>query len=221
MFTGIIQEIGEVIEIKKIQGGAILKVKNDKIAVDSNVGDSISVNGVCLTVVKKDRNELIFDLSEETLKRTNLGNLKIGEKVNLEMSLTPQSKLGGHFVTGHIDTTGTIRAKTRIGDMIKIEFQVPEEIMRFLVEKGSIAVDGISLTVVDILKDGFTVVIIPHTAKITTMGFKDIGDIVNIEVDILGKYVARFLGFNNNKIDKDSRLLEKLEKGGYLGGNER
>lgn len=221
MFTGIIQEIGEVIEIKKIQGGAILKVKNDKIAVDSNVGDSISVNGVCLTVVKKDRNELIFDLSEETLKRTNLGNLKTGEKVNLEMSLTPQSKLGGHFVTGHIDTTGTIRTKTRIGDMIKMEFKVPEEIMRFLVEKGSIAVDGISLTVVDILKDGFTVVIIPHTAKITTMGFKDIGDIVNIEVDILGKYVARFLGFNNNKIDKDSRLLEKLEKGGYLGGNER
>lgn len=220
MFTGIIQELGEVIEIKKLQGGAILRIKNDKIAFDSKIGDSISINGVCLTVVKKDRNELLFDLSEETLRRTNLGSLKTGERVNLEMSLTPQSKLGGHFVTGHVDTTGKIMSKTYIGDMIKMEFKVPEEIMRFLVEKGSVAVDGISLTVVDILKDGFTVVIIPHTAKLTTMGFKDVGDIVNIEVDILGKYVARFLNMNNNKnneINKDSKLLEILEKGGYIG----
>lgn len=220
MFTGIIQELGEVIEIKKLQGGAILRIKNDKIAFDSKIGDSISINGVCLTVVKKDRNELLFDLSEETLRRTNLGSLKTGERVNLEMSLTPQSKVGGHFVTGHVDTTGKIMSKTYIGDMIKMEFKVPEEIMRFLVEKGSVAVDGISLTVVDILKDSFTVVIIPHTAKLTTMGFKDVGDIVNIEVDILGKYVARFLNMNNNKnneIDKDSKLLEILEKGGYIG----
>lgn len=217
MFTGIIQELGEVININKISGGLSLQLKADKIALDSNLGDSISVNGVCLTVVKKDGNKLSFDLSEETLRKTNLGNLRIGEKVNLEPSLTPQSKIGGHFVTGHIDSTGIIRSKSRIGEMMKIEFEVPENIMKFLVEKGSIAVDGISLTIVDILRKGFTVVIIPHTAKLTTLGFKDIGDAVNIEADILGKYVANFLNIKDNTINKDAKILQTLSKSGYIG----
>jgi len=217
MFTGIIQELGEVININKISGGLSLQLKADKIALDSNLGDSISVNGVCLTVVKKEGNKLSFDLSDETLRKTNLGNLRIGEKVNLEPSLTPQSKIGGHFVTGHIDTTGIIRSKSRIGEMMKIGFEVPEDIMKFLVEKGSIAVDGISLTIVDILRKGFTVVIIPHTAKLTTLGFKDIGDTVNIEADILGKYVVNFLNIKDNKTNKDAKILQTLTKSGYIG----
>jgi riboflavin synthase len=217
MFTGIIQELGEVININKISGGLSLQLKADKIALDSNLGDSISVNGVCLTVVKKEGNKLSFDLSDETLRKTNLGNLRIGEKVNLEPSLTPQSKIGGHFVTGHIDTTGIIRSKSRIGEMMKIGFEVPEDIMKFLVEKGSIAVDGISLTIVDILRKGFTVVIIPHTAKLTTLGFKDIGDTVNIEADILGKYVVNFLNIKDNKTNKDAKFLQTLTKSGYIG----
>jgi riboflavin synthase len=217
MFTGIIQELGEVININKISGGLSLQLKADKIALDSNLGDSISVNGVCLTVVKKEGNKLSFDLSDETLRKTNLGNLRIGEKVNLEPSLTPQSKIGGHFVTGHIDTTGIIRSKCRIGEMMKIGFEVPEDIMKFLVEKGSIAVDGISLTIVDILRKGFTVVIIPHTAKLTTLGFKDIGDTVNIEADILGKYVVNFLNIKDNKTNKDAKILQTLTKSGYIG----
>ncbi len=149
--------------------------------------------------------ELSFDLSDETLRSTNLGRLKRGDRVNLEASLSPASKIGGHFVTGHVDAVGTIRSKADIGDMLKIEISAPAKVMNFIVEKGSVAVDGISLTVVDVLNDGFTVVIIPHTAKLTTVGFKGAGDTVNIEADILGKYVAKFL---NKDKGKDSLLGE-------------
>jgi riboflavin synthase len=178
----------------------------------SAIGDSVSVNGVCLTVVGKDGNGLSFDLSEETLRSTNLGDLRAGEEVNLEPSLRPDSKIGGHFVTGHIDAAGKIRSKTAVGDMLKFEIAAPESVLRFLVEKGSVAVDGISLTVVDILKDGFTLVIIPHTAKMTTLGFKGPGETVNVEVDILGKYVAKFLKRSG---DEDARLMKALMEEGY------
>jgi riboflavin synthase len=139
--------------------------------------------------------------------------LKPGDRVNLEPSLRPDSKLGGHFVSGHVDGTGRIRSKTEIGDTFKIEVEVPEEVMHFLVEKGSVAVDGISLTVVDILRDSFTIVIIPHTARLTTMGFKGPGDTVNVEVDIIGKYVSRFLNKSGNR---DSRLMKTLTEEGFI-----
>lgn len=212
MFTGLILEMGEISSFKKRSGGAILSLKANEVASTAKKGDSISVNGVCLTVVSKNNNTLSFDLSEETLRCTNLGSLKTGDIVNLEPSLRPDSKIGGHFVTGHVDAAGRIRSKVNIGDMMKVEIEAPANIINFLVEKGSVAVDGISLTIVDILKDGFTVVIIPHTAKLTTMGFKVPGDTVNIEVDILGKYVARFLNRDGNR---DSRFMKTLMEEGY------
>lgn len=213
MFTGLILEMGEISSFKKRSGGAILSLKANEVASTAKKGDSISVNGVCLTVVSKNNNTLSFDLSEETLRCTNLGSLKTGDIVNLEPSLRPDSKIGGHFVTGHVDVAGRIRSKVNIGDMMKVEIEAPSNVINFLVEKGSVAVDGISLTIVDILKDRFTVVIIPHTAKLTTMGFKVPGDTVNIEVDILGKYVARFLNRDGNR---DSRFMKTLMEEGYI-----
>lgn len=213
MFTGLILEMGEITSVRKRSGGAILSLKANKVASEAKQGDSVSVNGVCLTVVSKDSNILSFDLSEETLQSTNLGSLKTGAVINLEPSLSPDSKIGGHFVTGHVDEVGRIRSKVRIGDMMQVEIEAPPNVMNFLVEKGSVAVDGISLTVVDILKDSFTVVIIPHTAKLTTMGFKGPGNTVNIEADILGKYVVRFL---NRGESRDSRLMKTLTEEGYV-----
>jgi riboflavin synthase len=213
VFTGLIHEMGEIKSIQRRSGGAVLSLKAEEVASTSEPGDSISVNGVCLTAVNKNRDQLFFDLSEETLRSTNLGSLKIGAIVNLEPSLSPDSKIGGHFVTGHVDTVGKIRSKANIGDMLKFEIEAPLHIINFLVEKGSVAVDGISLTVVDVLKNGFTVVIIPYTAKLTTLGFKCPGDTVNIEADILGKYVARFL---NKGVDKDIRLTKTLMEEGYI-----
>ena len=213
MFTGLILELGEITSINRKSGGAVLSLKSNEIASAAKLGDSIAVNGVCLTVVKSGRKELSFDLSDETLRSTNIGSLNKGDAVNLEPSLSPDSKIGGHFVTGHVDTVGKIRSRVQSGDMLKFEIEAPSKVTDFLVEKGSVAVDGISLTVVDILKDSFTLVIIPHTAKLTTLGFKGAGDTVNIEVDILGKYVAKFLQRRENK---DSRFMKTLMEGGYI-----
>ena len=213
MFTGLILELGEITSVKKRTGGAVLSLRANETAASAKIGDSIAINGVCLTVVGKDRSELSFDLSDETLRATNLGQLRTGQRVNLESSLTPDAKIGGHFVTGHVDGTGRIRSKTNLGDMLRFEIETQPGILLYLVKKGSVAVDGISLTVVDILKDGFTLIIIPHTAKLTTLGFKGAGDTVNIEVDILGKYVAKFLQREENT---DSRLMKTLMDGGYV-----
>jgi len=213
LFTGLILELGEITSINRKSGGAALSLKSNEIASAAKLGDSIAVNGVCLTVVKSGRKELSFDLSDETLQSTNIGSLNKGDAVNLEPSLSPDSKIGGHFVTGHVDTVGNIRSRVQSGDMLKFEIEAPTKVTDFLVEKGSVAVDGISLTVVDILKDSFTLVIIPHTAKLTTLGFKDAGDSVNIEVDILGKYVAKFLQRRENK---DSRFMKTLMEGGFI-----
>lgn len=213
LFTGLILEMGEILSVKRRSGGAILSLKSKEVAASAKQGDSISVNGVCLTVINTNNNILSFDLSEETLRSTNLGSLKTGDAVNLEPSLSFDSKIGGHFVTGHVDAAGKIRSKANIGDMMKVEIEAPVNVINFLVEKGSVAIDGISLTVVDILKNSFTVMIIPHTAKLTTIGFKGPGDTVNIEADILGKYVARFL---NKEGNRDSSFMKTLMEEGYI-----
>ncbi len=213
LFTGLILEMGEILSVKRRSGGAILSLKSKEVAASAKQGDSISVNGVCLTVINTNNNILSFDLSEETLRSANLGSLKTGDAVNLEPSLSFDSKIGGHFVTGHVDAAGKIRSKANIGDMMKVEIEAPVNVINFLVEKGSVAVDGISLTVVDILKNSFTVMIIPHTAKLTTIGFKGPGDTVNIEADILGKYVARFL---NKEGNRDSSFMKTLMEEGYI-----
>ncbi|TFG36814.1 MAG: riboflavin synthase [Nitrospirales bacterium] len=213
MFTGLIVGIGDITSVQKRSGGAILSLRSDMLAQEAAIGDSISINGVCLTVVKKNMNELSFDLSGETLQSTNLGGLKKGDRVNLEPSLSAGSKIGGHFVTGHVDAAGRIRRKAQSGDILTFEIEAPPGVIGLLVEKGSVAVDGISLTVVDILKDTFTLVIIPHTVKLTTLGFKGPGDTVNIEADILGKYVARFL---QKGTARDERLTKTLREEGYI-----
>lgn len=213
MFTGLIIELGEVISLDRRNESARLSVRGSEVVKDAALGDSIAINGVCLTVVAVDKEALSFDVSYETLKSTNLGNLKRGDKVNLEPSLRPTSKLGGHFVTGHVDGIGKIRSKTPLGNAMRIEIESPESVLKYLVGKGSVAVDGISLTVVDVLKDAFSIVIIPHTASMTTIGIKTTGDTVNLEPDILAKYVAKFLQIDK---DKDSSLLSALKQSGFI-----
>ncbi|MDH5202073.1 MAG: riboflavin synthase [Nitrospirota bacterium] len=213
MFTGIIVEMGEVAAVERRTGILHLSLRAKEIIKDVRIGDSISINGVCLTAVDVKNDTLKFDLSDETLRSTNLGQLRTGNRVNLEPSLRPDSKLGGHFVLGHVDGIGRIKSKIDMGDAFKVEIEASGEIIHLLVEKGSVALDGISLTVVDILKDSFTVVIIPHTAKNTTIGLKGPGETVNIEIDIIGKYVARFL---NKEKNKDSKLMKTLTEEGFI-----
>lgn len=211
MFTGIIVDFGEIAEIRQNSFGARLSLKSQTLAADAKLGDSISINGTCLTVVERRGDILSFDLSHETLRSTNLGQLKRGYRVNLEPALRLDTRLGGHFVTGHIDGVGSIRSKERTGDVYRIEIRTDAAIADQLVEKGSVAVDGISLTVVDVMKDGFSIVIIPHTAAVTTIGLKGPGDKVNVEVDILGKYVSKFLGSS-----RDARLMRALSDRGFV-----
>lgn len=210
MFTGLVVEMGVIANITKKGTGARLQIKASAVSGDAVLGDSISINGTCLTVVEKKGGTLAFDLSDETLRSTNLGQLRIKDKVNLEPSLRLDSKLGGHFVTGHIDGIGRIRYKTREGDVYKIVIKTDPHLAGLLVEKGSVAVDGISLTVVDVYDDGFSIVIIPHTARVTTIGFKGEGDSVNIEVDILGKYVSKFM-----HRETDSTFIQKMIEEGF------
>jgi riboflavin synthase len=213
VFTGIIIEMGEIAALDRKGGITQLLLKSKEVIKDAKIGDSVSVNGTCLTIVEITGAAMRFELSDETMRSTNLGSLKPGDHVNLEPSLRTDSKLGGHFVLGHVDDTGRIKSKIKMGDAFKIEIEAPEKILHFLVEKGSVAVDGISLTVVDILKNSFTVVIIPHTEQFTTIGFKGQGDIVNIEIDIIGKYVARFM---NKDMNKDSRFARTLLERGFI-----
>lgn len=215
MFTGIIAELGNVVLLKLKPAGATLTVTARELSKDAEIGDSIAINGVCLTTVGHTRDSLSFDLSGETLNSTNLGNLKSGDRINLEPSLRADGKLGGHFVTGHVDAVGRIRSKDIVGDSFKLAIEAAPEIIGLLVEKGSIAVDGISLTVVDVLKDSFTVVIIPHTASVTTLGFKNTDDAVNLEADIIVKYVARLLARGIAKAS-DEGLIKTLREAGYM-----
>jgi len=217
VFTGLILELGEVVSFRLKQTGAVLALKAPALAKDAVVGDSIAINGACLTAVAVEGNAFRFDLSAETLASTSLGQLKAGTRVNLEPSLRPDGKLGGHFVTGHIDAVGKIRSRTVAGDALRIVIDAPSRVTGFLVEKGSVAVDGISLTVVDVAADSFSVVIIPHTARVTTLGLKGEGESLNLEADILGKYVARFLaGDRSGAPDRDRRLIKSLVEAGYL-----
>lgn len=215
MFTGIISELGNVVSLNLKPSGATLTITARELSKNAEIGDSIAINGVCLTIVRHNRDSLSFDLSGETLNSTNLGKLKSGDRINLEPSLRADGKLGGHFVTGHVDAVGKIRSKDLIGDSFRLAIEAAPEIIGPLVEKGSIAVDGISLTVVDVLKDSFTVVIIPHTASVTTLGFKNTDDTVNLEGDIIGKYVARLLARGTTKAS-DEGLIKTLREAGYM-----
>jgi riboflavin synthase len=211
LFTGLVVELGEVSSLMKKGNGARLFLDAKSLGQGAKLGDSIAINGTCLTVVEIRGNVLAFDISDETLRSTNLGELKARDSVNLEPALRLDERLGGHFVTGHIDGVGKIRTKALEGEVWKIVIEAEPWIAEYLIEKGSVSVDGISLTVVDVLRDGFSLVIIPHTAKLTTIGFKKPGDRVNIEVDILGKYVLKFL-----KKGKDANLMNTLKASGFV-----
>ena len=193
MFTGIIEEIALVKSLSKSSQGSRLSLKSELCLEDTKVGDSISVDGCCLTVVQIDNGTMRFDVSAETLAKSNLGNLKSGTKVNLERALRADSRLDGHFVTGHIDNIGKIISRQQRGEYLAIEIGIPEALMLYLAEKGSIAVDGMSLTVSGLRERSFVVYIIPHTIVNATLNFKQVGDTVNIEVDLLAKYIQRHI----------------------------
>ncbi|MEJ5226496.1 riboflavin synthase [Thermodesulfovibrio sp.] len=216
MFTGIIVELGEVYEIKKLGNSAKLNVISEKVIKDASIGDSISVNGVCLTVtaIERKRGIISFDVSNETLQKTTTGDLKKGVPVNLEPALTLNTRIGGHLVSGHVDGIGKIRNIDTIGDYLKIEIEAPQEILKYCIKKGSIAIDGISLTIVEVFFDAFNVVIIPHTAKMTTIGYKKVGDNVNLEPDLIAKYVEKFISYREQT--GDEKIMAKLKKHGFI-----
>ena len=187
MFSGIVEELGELNKISKRGNVTLFEIQAQKIPDDVKVGDSISVNGACLTAIKNESGVLAFEVMPETLKVTNLGVLRIKDKVNLERALKIGDRLSGHFVTGHIDVIGVIRRKLYINNNLCFEIVVPVNFMNYCLPRGSIAIDGISLTIVDKKSNTFTVYIIPHTLKNTTLSFKGPSDKVNIEFDILAK----------------------------------
>jgi len=194
MFTGIIEEMGEVLAIESFPDGARLRIRAGALIDGARIGESISVSGVCLTMVAVDRNEFAADLAAETLRRTTLGTLRPGDPINLERPLRFDDRLGGHIVQGHVDGVGTITVVKPEGDGIWMEIAPPLALLPYIAEKGSVAVDGISLTVANVLPDGrFAIALIPHTLAVTTLGRQGVGDPVNIEVDILAKYVERLL----------------------------
>jgi len=204
MFTGIIECIGIVKSIEKIGISGKISVKTQfasdatlqagpALQVEPALGDSIAVNGVCLTVTRLGSGEFVADVSDETFKQTNLGALASGDRVNLERALTPLKPMGGHIVTGHIDCRGVLLARVKKGTGQELEFNIDQEFQRLLVHKGSVTVDGISLTVAALTEKGFRVAVIPHTIENTTLQKLGTGGAVNIETDIIGKYVERFM----------------------------
>lgn len=197
MFTGLVESLATVQGLLPEGPGVRLEITDALIAARSAVGDSIAINGCCLTVVALDGEALIFEAGEETLQRTTLGKLSVGDRVNLESSLCLGDELGGHLVTGHIDGVGMVDQRVDDAEWSKFWLQVPGDLTRQMAAKGSVAVDGVSLTLVDVEQDRFSVALIPHTLKVTTLGLRQVGDGVNIETDILAKYVARQLSWPN------------------------
>ena len=193
MFTGIIEGLGAITHIRSSGSGKHLSVDANFALEDTKIGDSIAVNGACLTVVAVSGKRFEVDVSPETIARTTFDTLRVGDLVNLERALRLSDRLDGHLVSGHIDGFGTIAHRKSVGNVTVITFGVAEYLARYMISKGSVAVDGVSLTINTCAKDRFDVSIIPHTAKLTTVGFKKIGDRVNIETDMIGKYVERFI----------------------------
>ena len=193
MFTGIVEELGKVVGLAE-QGDAIrLTIEGALVTSDAQLGDSISVNGCCLTVAELNQLTFTADVMQETLDKTSLGEFHQGTMVNLERAVTADKRLGGHIVQGHVDGTGTIKERTPSIHWELVEIDLPHDLNRYLVDKGSITVDGISLTVVEVKDDSFTVSLIPETLARTTLGFKQPGDSVNLEVDVIAKYVERMV----------------------------
>lgn len=193
MFTGLVETQGIIARVERVSGGAQIEVYAPEFGRDMAMGDSIAVDGVCLTVAKFIRGAFVADISEETLRKTTLGNLSEAGKVNLERALRLSDRLGGHLVTGHIDGQGKLLLRHASGNSTIYQFQIPTSLLEYVVPKGSIAIDGISLTVAQIKGESIAAAVVPHTEEVTTLKSKPIGAAVNIEVDMLSKYVKRFV----------------------------
>lgn len=215
MFTGIVEEIGKVQNIKKNVKSFVLTIEGNKIFEDINIGDSISVNGVCLTVTTFTNNAFTADVMYETMSRSSLGQLKNGSHVNLERAMTAKGRFGGHIVSGHIDGTGKIIKIEKDDNAIWYTIAVKDNLMKYIVEKGSIAIDGISLTIAKVTVDNFSVSIIPHTVQETILSHRSVGDIVNIENDVIGKYVEKLITFEKNKKVESNITMDFLMKSGF------
>jgi riboflavin synthase len=195
MFTGIVEELGEVGAVERLPDDAArLSIRARKVVADVGHGDSIAVNGVCLTVVQHGPDGFTADVMRETLQRSSLGELAVGAQVNLERAVTLSTRMGGHLVQGHVDGVGRVRGRNPHEHWDVVEIEAPTQLLRYVVEKGSITVDGVSLTVAGVTDSSFTVSLIPATMELTTLGRRRPGDAVNLEVDVLAKYVERLLG---------------------------
>lgn len=213
MFTGIIEELGRISGMKKNATSIVLSIEAKKILEDIHLGDSIAVNGVCLTVTNTISGGFQADVMHESIRRSSLLELRAGSQVNLERALRLDTRLGGHIVTGHVDSIGNIRKIIHDGIAEVFQISLVPELQGLIVEKGSIAVDGISLTVAEVQEKYFTISIIPHTIANTTLSAKKIGSIVNLETDILGKYIYQFI--SRRQEGKGSITLETLLKNGF------
>jgi riboflavin synthase len=193
MFTGIVEDLGQVAEVEARESARRFWIASERIAADAQIGDSIACSGCCLTVVAREATRFAVEAVPETLRRTTLGDWRVGERVNLERSLTLAQRLGGHLVQGHVDATGEVIAVTPEGDGRRVSLALPGELKRFVPFKGSLAVDGVSLTVAALTREGCEIAFIPHTLRVTTAGGYEPGRRVNLEVDLLARYLARLL----------------------------
>ncbi len=218
MFTGIIEELGTIEKIQQKNEAIVMTIRASKILEDVNLGDSIAVNGVCLTVTSFTSNEFTVDLMPETVRATSLRMLKKGSKVNLERAMAANGRFGGHFVSGHVDGIGTIVKKEPLDNAVYYEIEIPETLRPYILLKGSVAIDGTSLTIFKVTNKTFTVSIIPHTLSETIIGSKGPGDIVNIECDMLAKYIEQFLNyrFQGENKNQSSITTSFLEENGFL-----
>ncbi len=217
MFTGIVEEIGTVAALQQAGGSFVLTIKAEKVLEDVQLGDSVAVNGVCLTVTHFTKEQFSVDVMPETVKATSLKTVKRGSPVNLERAMAAGGRFGGHFLSGHVDGTGVIASKKPFENAVYYEITADHELLKFIILKGSIAVDGTSLTVFGVSETSFTISLIPHTMKETVLGSKEPGDTVNLETDMIGKYVGRFLtGLTNKAAAKSTRITEEfLEENGF------
>lgn len=221
MFTGIVEELGTVASIVKHDGGARINIDCSRVLTDVTLGASIAVNGCCLTVVEYTDATWAADCVTETLDRTSLGALEAGSRVNLERPVRLEDRLGGHIVQGHVDGVGTLEKRDELADgSRRLGFTVPAQLLRYIVEKGSITVDGISLTVASLTDEGFEIAVIPHTLSVTSLGTKEVGGVVNLEVDVLAKYVERLLGVDAAGNSENLDGLDSAEKSSQQLGAE-
>jgi len=216
MFTGIIEELGKISSLEKHAGGAKLEISAQTVTKDSNEGDSIAVNGVCLTATRVTPNSFAADVSGETLNRSTLGNLKVGSKVNLERAATVSTRLGGHIVQGHVDVRGEFLQAVQTGGFWTIRVSFPKEIAQYLVYKGSISVEGISLTIANLADDYFEIAVIPKTWELTNLSALRNGDAINLEADIIAKYVERIMLCGKREEKSEVITMEKLQKLGFV-----